>query len=240
VTGTRAAGRTVKAMAWGPLGAAAGVLAGIVVATRPWDGGGLSLLFVRIAVFLAAIGAAFAVDDAASVTLAASPTTLWRRRLVRLVLAAGAAVATAVTATVAVAAAGGVGSLPAARVAVEASAVLLLALMSATALGGDRGAITFATIVMAAILLQQRRPDLALFPMAPSQPGWTGSGVAWVVIAVAAAAALAAMSVDPAARARATCASRRSSVATWLTRSRRRCSTASNGAPRAGSFSRSR
>ncbi len=71
-------------MAWGPLAAAAAALAVITVGMRPWEGHPLSLSAARLAVALAAVAAAFGVDDNAAVTVAASPTPLSRRRTTRL------------------------------------------------------------------------------------------------------------------------------------------------------------
>ncbi len=79
-----AARSTARSMAWGPLAGAAVVIAVLVAAQRPWDGHGLSFGFIRFAVSAAALGAAFALDDTAAVTLAPSPTSLLARRAVRL------------------------------------------------------------------------------------------------------------------------------------------------------------
>lgn len=83
--------------AWQPV-AAAGVLAGafVVSAASP----SAALMRLRVGGALIAAGAAFVIDDAAAVTLASVPTTLGRRRVVRI----GAALAAIFTWWVAVAA----------------------------------------------------------------------------------------------------------------------------------------
>ena len=200
---TSAAGQVrpmARSMAWGPLAGAAAALGVIAVGLRPWEGHRLSLSAVRLAVALAAIAAAFGVDDSAAPTVAASPTPLSRRRATRLglVLAGGAAVAAA--APLAIAALGGSGRLPLARVLLEATGMQLAAIVCALLFGGDRGACVFAGTLLGALVVQQRFPDYALFPLAPDAPGWAPAGIAWVAIVVTAAGAVAALSRDPASR----------------------------------------
>ena len=187
-------------MAWGPLAGAAAALAVIAFGLRPWEGHPLSLSAVRLTVALAAVAAAFGVDDTAAVTVAASPTPLSRRRTTRLalVLAGGAAVAAG--ASLAIAALGGSGDLPLARVLLEAVGMQLAAIVCALLLGGDRGACIFAGMLLGSLLVQQRFPDYALFPPVPGAPGWTTAGTAWVAIILTAAGAVIALSRDPASR----------------------------------------
>lgn len=199
-TAARAALPIARGMSWGPLAAAAGVLLGVVLLHRPWEGQGLTLWFVRIAVLLASIGACTAVDDAAAVTLAASPTTLGHRRLLRLALAGGGAAAVAAAACAAMVVGGGAPSLPMARVAVEGAGMLLLALALATLLGGDRGAMAFGGLLLGSMLVQQWHPHLGMFPMGADDPAWTSSGRAWTAVVLAALGALVAASTDPARR----------------------------------------
>ena len=187
-------------MAWGPLLAAACVITGLGLTLRPWDGHPLSLSLVRTAVGLAAAAAAFALDDRAGVTIAASPTTLAQRQVTRMVLVL-AAVSVVVGGTcLAVAAVAGTSELPAGRILLESSGMLLAAMACAAVLGGDRGAPLFAGAVLAAIVVQPRFPDHALFAPAPGGAAWDWSGDAWLAIALTGALTLAAQSRDPVRR----------------------------------------
>ena len=191
---------TARSMAWGPLVGAAAALAVIAAGMRPWQGHALSLSAVRLAVALAAVAAAFGVDDSAAPTVASSPTPLSRRRTTRLglVLAAGAAVA--VSASLTIAALGGTGDLPVARVLLEATGMQLGAIVCALLFGGDRGACVFAGSLLGSLVVQQRFPDYALFPLASGGPGWQRAGFTWTAIVIAAAGGVIALSRDPAYR----------------------------------------
>ncbi len=191
---------TARSMAWGPLAGAAAGLAVIAVGMRPWDGHPLSLSAVRLAVALAAVAAAFGVDDTAAVTVAASPTPVSRRRTTRLALVLTGGAAVAATASIVIAALGGTGDLPLARVILESIGMQLAAIVCALLLGGERGACVFAGTLLTALLAQQRFPDYALFPLAPGAPGWTRAGAAWTAITVTAASVVIALSRDPARR----------------------------------------
>ena len=189
-----------RSMAWGPLAGAAAALGVIAVGLRPWEGHRLSLSAVRLAVALGAVAAAFGVDDSAGLTVAASPTPLSRRRVTRLGLVVAGGAAVAASASLAIAAIGGSGELPLARVLLEAIGMQLAAIMCALLFGGDRGACIFAGTLLGALVVQQRFPDYALFPLAPGAPGWTAAGIAWVAIVLSAAGAVIALSWDPASR----------------------------------------
>lgn len=191
---------TARSMAWGPLAGAAAALAVITVAMRPWEGHPLSLSAVRLAIALAAVAAAFGVDDTAAPTVAASPTPLRRRHTTRLglVLAAGAAVA--VSASLTIAALGGTNNLPLTRVLLEATGMQLTAIVSALLFGSDRGACVIAGTLLGSLVVQQRFPDYALFPLASGGPGWQRAGFTWTAIVIAAAGGVIALSRDPANR----------------------------------------
>ena len=200
---TSAAGQVrpmARSMAWGPLAGAAAALGVIAVGLRPWEGHRLSLSAVRLAVALGAVAAAFGVDDSAALTVAASPTPLSRRRVTRLGLVVAGGAAVAASASLAIAAIGGSGELPLARVLLEAIGMQLAAIMCALLFGGDRGACVFAGTLLGALVVQQRFPDYALFPLARGAPGWTAAGIAWVAIVLSAAGAVIALSWDPASR----------------------------------------
>lgn len=196
----RAVRPTARSMAWGPLVAAAAVITGVGVALRPWDGHPLSLSVVRLAVGLAAVGAAFALDDDAGVTVAASPTTLGQRRSTRMVLVLGAVSAVACATCLSVAAIAGTSGLPAGRILLESSGMVLAATACAVLLGGDRGASVFAGGILAAVVVQQRFPQYALFAFASGDAAWDRSGIAWLVIALTGALTLAVRSRDPVSR----------------------------------------
>lgn len=193
----RAARPTARSMACGPLAGAAVAVAVLVVAQRPWDGHGLSLGFSRILVAVAALGAAFTLDDTAAATLAPSPTSLLARRAVRLALALAGAVTVIAAASLVLGAAGGASAVPFDRVALEGTGVLLLAMALSAARGGDEGAFTLAGALLAAVVIQQRWPAWSLFPTAPGAPGWSGAAAAWAALAASSAAALVVLSRDP-------------------------------------------
>jgi hypothetical protein len=71
---------TARAVRWGPMGGA--VAASSVLITTL--GRGASTLPLQMTAFLLGAAAAFAVDDPAGESLAASPRSLWSRRVVRL------------------------------------------------------------------------------------------------------------------------------------------------------------
>lgn len=191
---------TARSMAWGPLAGAAAALAVITVGMRPWQGHPLSLSAVRLAIALAAVAAAFGVDDSAAPTMAASPTPLSRRRTTRLGLVLTGGTAVAAGASLTIAALGGSGDLPLTRGLLEAIGMQLAGIVCALLFGGDRGACIFAGTLLGSLVVQQRFPDYALFPLAPGGPGWQRAGVAWVAIVLTAAGAVITLSRDPASR----------------------------------------
>ena len=187
-------------MAWGPLLAAAGVITGVAVALRPWDGHPLSLSVVRLAAGVAAVAGAFALDDRAGATTAASPTTLRERQTTRLVLVVAAVTVVAGGACLALATIAGTSELPTSRLLLESSGMVLAAAACAVALGADRGASVFAGGLLAAVVVQQRFPDHALFPFGPGDAAWDRAGPAWWAIALTGALTLAVRSRDPVGR----------------------------------------
>ena len=189
---------TARSMAWGPLAGAAAAITVLVAAQRPWDGHGLSLGFTRFAVAITALGAAFALDDTAAVTLAPSPTSLLARRAVRLALALGSAITVIAAAALILGAAGGAPGVPFERVVLEGMGVLLLAMALSAARGGDEGASALAGALVAAVVIQQRWPAWSLFPMAPGAPGWSGAGAAWAALIASSVTVLIVLWRDPA------------------------------------------
>lgn len=196
-TALRSAPATARSMAWAPLAGAVAAVAALVAVQRPWDDHALTLALARLAVVTVAIGATFALDDDAAVTLASSPTSLLCRRAVRVALVLTASVAVvAVVAFLAVGPMDGTGSVPLGRLALEAAGILLLAMALSVALGGDRGAFVFAGGLLAAVVVQQRWPSYSLFPLAPSAPGWSRAAAVWAVVAVVSTAVLFLLSRD--------------------------------------------
>lgn len=191
---------TARSMSWAPLSAATAALAVITAALQPWNGHTLSLSMIRVAVGLAAAAGVFALDDRAAATVAASPTTLARRRAARLVLVLAALSTVVASACLSIAVLGGTGQLSPGRVVLESSGMVLAAVAYAVALGGDRGACVFLGTLLAALVVQQRFPEYALFPIEPGGPGWDRAGIAWLIITSASAAVIVLLSRDPVSR----------------------------------------
>ncbi len=194
---------TLRAIPWLPLlGAAASAGVGIWL-IDPAAGEGRALVALRVTAFLLALGAAFALDDPASTTLAGSPSALAVRRAHRLLPACaawalcwGAAVGTAVAA----------GSTPLAVPTLEAAGMLALALALAAVAGphapDGRGGVVAGpalTLAMLGILLvQYRYPRWAtMFAFSPGMAEWDAERLRWTALLAAAMAALMAASLDP-------------------------------------------
>lgn len=195
---------TLRAIPWLPLlGAAASAGVGMWL-IDPAAGDGRALVALRVTAFLLALGAAFALDDPASTTLAGSPSPLAVRRAHRL-LPAGAAWALCWGAAVggtAVAA----GSTPLAVPTLEAAGMLVLALalaaFAAPHVPDGRGGVVAGpalTLAMLGILLAQYRyPRWAtMFALSPGMPEWDAERLRWTTLLAAAMTALMAASLDP-------------------------------------------
>lgn len=195
---------TLRAIPWLPLlGAAASAGVGIWL-IDPAAGEGRALVTLRVTAFLLALGAAFALDDPASTTLAGSPSALAVRRAHRLLPACaawalcwGAAVGgTAVAA----------GSTPLAVPTLEAAGMLALALALAAVAGphapDGRGGVVAGpalTLAMLGILLvQYRYPRWAtMFAFSPGMPEWDAERLRWTALLAGGMAALMTASLDP-------------------------------------------
>lgn len=195
---------TLRAIPWLPLlGAATSAGVGMWL-IDPAAGEGRALVALRVTAFLLALGAAFALDDPASTTLAGSPSALAVRRAHRL-LPAGAAWAACWAAAVggtAVAA----GSTPLAVPTLEAAGMIALALALAAVAGPHtpegRGGVVAGpalTLAMLGILLAQYRyPRWAtMFAFSPGMPEWDAERLRWTALLTTAIAALIAASLDP-------------------------------------------
>ncbi len=199
---------TARSMPWLPLlGGAAGAGMGMWL-IDPGGGETATMSGLRVTAFLLAAGAAFALDDPAATTLAASPTGLAARRGQRLMLVApvwAVVWALAVTATQ-VAWPHGV---PVAAATLEAAGMLALAVAAAAIavphVAEGRGGVVAGPVLtlamMSALLAQFLYPRWAtLFAFSPGAPEWQASHTRWTVLLVAGIVALVVTSLDPARR----------------------------------------
>lgn len=200
---------TLRAMSWLPLLGTA-VSAGVAVSLiDPAAGEGRALVALRVAAFLLAAGAAFALDDPAASTLAASPTALRARRAHRL-LPACAAWGVLWTLALATTAAGAEDA-PVAAATLEAGGMLAVALAAAALAAphtpdgrGGVAAVPVLTLgVLGCVLAQYLYPRwVTLFVMSTAEPEWGAARARWIVVLAVAVAALSATSLDPARRRR--------------------------------------
>lgn len=179
------------------------------VSLKPWDGQPLTLTVARLAMMMLAIGVGFALDDPAAVTLAASPTSLPRRRAARCALAVtGAAAGLAVIAAGARLWSGqSANGVPLTALLLEGAALSALALAASAVSISWRGATSGGFAAIRAVLLfsliemvvGRRFPEWSL-QSAPGSPAWSQSRWLWAAVLAAAAATSAWHSKDPAAR----------------------------------------
>lgn len=178
------------------------------ISVKPWDGQSLSLAAARTAIALLAIGAGFALDDPAAATLAASPTSLPRRRAVRCALAvAGAAAGLGLIMAGARLWSGEAAGAPLTAVLLEGAALCAVALAASAVSIGWRGAASGGPAAIRAVLLlvlvdtvtSRSFPKWSL-QAAPGSPTWSQSRWLWAAVLAAAMATLAWQSKDPAAR----------------------------------------
>ena len=200
---------TARSMSWLPLLAGAATAGVGMWMIDPAGGEAPLLAALRLSAFLLAAGGAFALDDPAADTLAASPTRLRARRVHRLVLLGtvwGALWAVALAAAEAVSA---TGALPVAVTTIEAAGMLALALAAAAVAmphvaegrGGVVAGPALTVAMLGALLAQYHYPRWAtLFAFSSSQQEWQAARARWVVLLAAAVMALACASLDPARR----------------------------------------
>ena len=188
------------AVRWQPLlGAAA--LAGALLAVKADDlgGNGTALAVLRGVAALLAVGAAFLLDDGATDTLAASPSTLAWRRHQRLVILAVLAGLTWVLSVLVVRTSGA--APPVGGLTLELAALLALAL--ATAAGIMRWAQTCepgvlaAPVVLGVILAMSRLPEGWALLVAPG-PAWGPAHQRWAGLLALGVAVFALCNGDPA------------------------------------------
>ncbi len=79
---------TIRSVRWSPALAAVLVVTAAAWQDERFDALGSALLMTRLSAILLVLGAVFVLDDAAAVTVAASPTPLWWRQMLRYGVAA--------------------------------------------------------------------------------------------------------------------------------------------------------
>ena len=192
---------TSRAIDWPPIAGAGVVLLALAAARKPWTGAAPDLMFLRGAALIGALALAFTFDDAAAVTLAPSPTSLFRRRLARIAVVVPAALSTIgilIAGSALLAAPVGV-SLDVAPLLVEAGGVMMMALALAAVLPGAQAAGVLFTGIFGNALLQVRWPRWGLFPTG-DMAVFDRTHVAWMALTAAAAVLLLFASRDPASR----------------------------------------
>lgn len=201
-----------RGMAWAPLLGATAASVGLLCVLLYPNGGSTatSLASLRLAAVLLSAGAAFALDDPAASTLAASPTSLLARQALRLgvLLATLAALWTALVVVASVLAGVAPSALPVGAATLEAFAMLAFALAvtaaasrTADGRGGVAGSSALLLVMLAALIGQQQWPAyLTMFPFDPSDPAWASARARWVALLVGAVVVLAAASSDPGRR----------------------------------------
>lgn len=188
---------TARAAAWVPFGAASATAVALMAEARmalpDMPASGL-LLRLTIAAVVLGGGAVFALDDAAAVVLAASPTPLWRRRAVRVaalfaawVVSWGAVLAVAGTAP---------GGLAPAGLTLQAVGWLVVAVVIALAFGP----VATAPGLLAAAVVALRLPEGWALVVPPGTPAWIDVRLRWYAVVALGVAGFAFLSRDPARR----------------------------------------
>lgn len=193
-----------------PAVAAATLLSAVTAAAvaKPWDHGSVDFGVARIAVVFAALGLGYALDDPTAATVAPSPTSLPRRRALRVMLAGAVTLAGTASVLVGLAAWGsGFGPLEPARLALEAAGLSAIVLAASAWRIHRRGGGSGATAGVAAAFglylgsefVGQIDPAWSLFA-GPGGEAWSRTGAAWAALSAWAALAVLWLSRDPASR----------------------------------------
>ena len=194
-------GVTVRSVRWPPVLSAVLIVAAVLSWRDDWvDSLGSTVTGVRMTAVLLAVGTAFVLDDAASITVAASPTPLWWRRQLRYAVA-GVFVLPAWTVVLVYASARQPG-LPWPRLTLELLALLLFGLAAGAAAMRWRDltdpGMTAALAILGFTLLGAQLPQRVALFAAPGSASWEPSTWRWAGILLVAGAVLVAASRDPA------------------------------------------
>ena len=198
-------GATAHSVRWQPLVGSCLVVGALMAwQDAALDRPGRAQAVLRCAAILLAAGVVGVTDDAAAVSVAASPTPLWWRRLLRYAVAAAFALPTWVAVV-----GRGVERRPGLawpRLTLELAALVVLGLAAAAVAArrsdaADPGLAGAVSVLGFAMLVVYLPPRLALFT-SPDAAGWQPSTLRWTVTLLAASAVLLAATRDPAARTR--------------------------------------
>jgi len=192
---------TVRSVRWPPALAAVLVVTGLATwQDEAFDAPGSALFMGRMVAVLLALGAVFVLDDAAAVSVAASPTPLWWRRMVRYGVAALFVVPA--WAGFLAYALSRQRELPWLRMTLELTVLVTFGLAVAGAAArwwdaNDPGMTAALTVLGLAFVVAYLPPRFAFFT-APGSPAWQPSAFRWIGLLLAGLAVLVASSRDPA------------------------------------------
>jgi hypothetical protein len=192
---------TARSVRWPPALGALLVVTGLATwQDEAFDAFGSTLLMVRMVAVLLALGAVFVLDDAAAVSVAASPTPLWWRRMLRYGVAA--VFVLPAWAAVLAYAHSHQPELPWLRLTLELTVFVTLGLAVAGAAARwfdatDPGT-TAALGVLGFTFITANLPPPFAFFATPESAAWDPSTLRWSVALVVALAVLTAVSSDPA------------------------------------------
>lgn len=192
---------TVRSVRWAPALAAVLVVTGLATGRdEAFDTLGSALLMVRIVAVLLALGAVFVLDDAAAVSVAASPTPLWWRRMLRYGVAA--VFVLPAWAAVLAYAQSQQPQLPWLRLTLELTVHVTFGLAVAGAAARwldaiDPGMTAALAVLGFTFIGAHLPPRFALFTV-PDSPPWQPSTLRWAGVLMTAIAVLVATTRDPA------------------------------------------
>lgn len=194
---------TLHSVRWPPALAAALIVTALSIWRRAvFDDLGSALLALRTTAVLLALGAAFVLDDDAAVSIAAAPTPLWWRRMLRYAVAA-IFVVPVWTGVVAYATFQQPG-LPWLRLSLELTVLVALGLTcgSVAARGWDMtdpGMAAALCVLGGAFVAAHLPPWVGLF-LQPDSAHWQASTLRWLALLIVCLAVLVATTRDPAHR----------------------------------------
>jgi hypothetical protein len=192
---------TIRSVGWPPALAAVLVVTGLTVWWRgAFDALGSAVTIVRVAAVLLALGAGFVLDDAAAPSVAASPTPLWWRRMIRYGIAA--VFVLPAWATLIGYAYQRQPEVPAARLTLELTVLVICGLATAGAAARwfdtNHPGTTAALSVLGFVLLAAYLPPRFGLFASPGSSAWGPSALRWAGVLAVLLAVLVASSHDPA------------------------------------------